>query len=415
LLGYFNLKEPDMYQNLSAEEFFDLIFTGQDLLGIEFLEEAQKRKQAMVPFLSRVLKKEKNYQESGRKFWGVIHAVYLLGILGDVGGIEGLFSASRFGDKYDIDWLWETLPESYFRMGKEAIPRLFEFVEREKYSNNFALSNEIQALWNFWEAYPEEKEKIETFLLGILKDPDIEPATRGDLIADFAQIGRKDLKPLFEQYYERGEVDLDMLPREDMEAFLAEGHRFPGFHDDLEKFYSPKEIAKRQERWKKESQEGEKREDIEDYILENYTRIPRNDLCPCGSGKKFKKCHLPWAEEEDYRLQEQEEVEEEEGLGFSPGAIFEERRSEMAIRQFLAKKNQIHLFAELKGKILEAVKASKDDFIRHGFNYYLEPVLSKISFRDKEEVGEFVQMLMAYYNALSDHFSGYPEDGKSIH
>lgn len=404
-----------MYQYLSDEEFFDLIFTGQDLLGTEFLEEAKKRKLAMVPFLSRVLKKEINYRGEGSKSWGVIHAVYLLGILGDVRGIEGLFCASRFGDKYDIDWLWESLPESYFRMGKEAIPKLCEYVEREKYSNSLALSNEIQALWNFWEACPEEKEKIEGFLLGILRDPDIQPATRGDLIADFAQIGRKDLQPLFEQYYERGEVDLETLPWDDMEAFLTEGYCFPGYHDDLEKFYSPEEIAKRQERWKKESQEEEEEEDIEDYLLENYTRIPRNDLCPCGSGKKFKKCHLPWAEEESHRLREQEEEEEGEGLGFSPGAIWEERRSEMAIRQFLAKKSQTHLFAELKGKILEAVKAPKDDFIRQGFNFYLEPVLSKISFRDKGEVGELVQSLMAYFNALVRHFSGYPEDGKSIH
>jgi len=299
-------------------------------------------------------------------------------------------------------------------MGKGAIPRLFEYVGREKYSDSFALSNEIQALWNFWEAYPEEKEKIEAFLLEILKDPDIEPATRGDLIAGFAQVGRKDLKPLFERYFERGEVDLDMLSREDMETFLTEGYRFPGYHDDLEKFYSPQEIAKRQERWKKESQEEEAEEDIEDYILENYTRIPRNDPCPCGSGKKFKKCHLPWAEKENLRFREQEE-EEEEGLGFSPRAIFEERRSEMAIRQFLAKKNQTSLFSELKEKILDAVKAPKGDFIGQGFNYYLEPVLSRISFRDKEEVEEFVESLMAYHNALAQHFSGYPKDGKSIH
>ena len=47
-----------MYQYLSDEEFFDLIFTGQDLLGTEFFEEAKKRKLAMVHFLSRALRKE---------------------------------------------------------------------------------------------------------------------------------------------------------------------------------------------------------------------------------------------------------------------------------------------------------------------------------------------------------------------
>jgi 5'-3' exonuclease len=43
-------------------------------------------------------------------------------------------------------------------------------------------------------------------LLKILKDPGIGPKTRAELIGDFAQIKRTDLKPLFEEHDEKGEL-----------------------------------------------------------------------------------------------------------------------------------------------------------------------------------------------------------------
>lgn len=31
----------------------------------------------------------------------------------------------------------------------------------------------------------------------------------------------------------------------------------------------------------------------EGFIFNPFRKLPRNEPCPCGSGKKFKKCHLP--------------------------------------------------------------------------------------------------------------------------
>jgi hypothetical protein len=65
-----------------------------------------------------------------------------------------------------------------------------------------AARSEIVSLWNLWDAYPEERKNIEGFLLEILKDADIDPETRANLIAGFAQISRRNLKPLFAEFYE---------------------------------------------------------------------------------------------------------------------------------------------------------------------------------------------------------------------
>lgn len=99
---------------------------------MDYVEEAKRRKENMVPFLSRVLSEEKNYQLEGEAFGGVVHAAYLLGIFGDVRGFKGLLSASRLAGDYEVDWVWEALPECYLRLGKKVIPLLMEHIEIEK-------------------------------------------------------------------------------------------------------------------------------------------------------------------------------------------------------------------------------------------------------------------------------------------
>ena len=62
-------------------------------------------------------------------------------------------------------------------------------------------------------------------------------------------------------------------------------------------FYDEDEIRKRQKRWEEESAPEEKEEPArliasggQPYVRQTYTG--RNDPCPCGSGKKYKKCCL---------------------------------------------------------------------------------------------------------------------------
>ena len=66
--------------------------------------------------------------------------------------------------------------------------------------------------------------------------------------------------------------------------------------DNPWRFYDPDEIKHRQQRWLKEDREQEqKRFDqgnwrpVKTYVREQ-PKIGRNDPCPCGSGKKYKKC-----------------------------------------------------------------------------------------------------------------------------
>jgi hypothetical protein len=401
-----------MFADLSDEKFLDLIFTEEDRLGMDYIEEAKKRRNVVIPFLTRVLQERKNYQAEGKKFWAIVHAIYILGILGDIKAFDALLSASQFGNLFDIDWTWEALPECYLRLGKEAIPRLMEFIEESKESESLAVSSELTGLWNFWEAYPEEKKRIEDFALKIIKDPDTHPEVRADLIASLAEIGRKDLNPFFDELFERGEVDLDTVNGDDLDYFLNHEPMLPGHHDDLEGFYAVENIKKRQQRWKEEAQK-EEQDHFEEQILKNLNQISRNAPCPCGSGKKFKKCHLLWAEEEQRRRAEEEDKEDEYLV--TRRTISAERIAEMEIRQFLARKNQTALFAEIKAKALEAAKTPDREFQHRGYEKYFEPIFSKINFEGKKDFENFLAPLLEYFDAVATQLVDAPKDKNSIH
>jgi hypothetical protein len=402
-----------MLKDLPDDQFSPLIFTSEDRLGLDFVEEAKRRKEYMLPFLSRVLSEEKNYQAEGAAFWGVIHAVYLLGIFGDLRGFDGLVSASRFANVYDIDWIPDVLPECYFRMGRDIIPLLMAHIDKEKYSGILAICSETYALWNFLDTYPEEKEKIEAFLLQMLKDPEIDPETRALLIYDFVRLGRRDLKPMFEEYFKRGEVDLEFIGRDDLDYFFGKAPEPPGYRRDLESFYSPESIEKRQQRWEKEEKDREQSRK-ERYILENYRRISRNDPCPCGSGKKFKKCHLQWAEAELLRLPAEEELDEDSRS--IREAVSIERSSESELRRLLAKKDKTGLFSEIKERCLDLIKIPQSDLSDKGFDHFFTPIISKVGFESEDEFEEFMTVLVEYYNALAAQFpADYPRGKGSFH
>ncbi len=241
-----------MYQDISDRDFVHLIFASEGRLGIDYVKEAKARSMVVVPFLCDVLTKESNYRLEDKRFQGVIHAVHLLGILGDANSFGAFLLASKFSHKYDIDWIWDALPECYLRLGKDAIPKLVNHIEAFKHDSDL-VSEEISGLWNLWEAYPEERQGIEDFLLRVLRDPKTDGVTTANLIADFAQLGRRDLKPLFGSFCETGRMGLDTLTMEDLDYFFDSVHCPPTSHYDLEDFYSAEEIEAWQECSKEEN------------------------------------------------------------------------------------------------------------------------------------------------------------------
>ena len=118
----------------------------------------------------------------------------------------------------------------------------------------------------------------------------------GNTLLDFAPAAHR---PLLENLAERQTGLGAWFSKTDLEKAYSASERAPEWHrlSDPWEFYRPGFIARRQDRWEKEAAEEVEHEydfagpDVEPYVREG-PKVGRNDPCPCGSGKKYKKCCL---------------------------------------------------------------------------------------------------------------------------
>jgi len=403
------------YQDLTDKTFFNLIFTKGDLLDLDYVEEARKRRQTMVPFLCGVLQEEKNYDGEDERGWGVVHAVYLLGILADERGLQALLTASRYAGTYDIDWLDEAFGECYVRIGPAAIPALKARIleENDQGEDNAPLS-ELEGLWNIRAEYPETGQDIEDFYLTILRTAGKYYEVKSHLMADFAESKRHDLRPLFEQLLDEGEYDPFTISREDLDYFYSDesADRQPECRYDLEAFYTDEAIENRQQRWEEEDARDEEIL-MKDETIRRFSRAGRNDLCPCGSGKKYKKCHLPEVEEELARRRS-EEIRNE-AVKAAGAHIWRERACEAELRRLLGARDRTALFADLKARAIEAITSPRAEFTGKSLHGYFEPLFAEIGFKNRQEADAFTKLFFDYYNALAAQYKDHPRDKGKMH
>ena len=121
-----------------------------------------------------------------------------------------------------------------------------------------------------------------------------------------AQLLFEDLVPQVKQLFDKEAIDETWLDFEDFEAMLEDARRSPVDPSQLA-YRSPVEEMRH---WRYGDAEDDCElelgdEAIGDRVLSTFGHAPainpfkaigRNDPCPCGSGKKFKKCCLPKVE-----------------------------------------------------------------------------------------------------------------------
>jgi hypothetical protein len=97
-------------------------------------------------------------------------------------------------------------------------------------------------------------------------------------------------------------------------------------------------------------------------------------------------------------------------------AVSKERGSESALRRILARKGKTALFSEFKERSLGLIKAPQSALATKGFEHFFGPIMSKVGFESKQELEEFMNILLDYYNALAAQFPpDYPKDRGSFH
>jgi hypothetical protein len=124
-----------------------------------------------------------------------------------------------------------------------------------------------------------------------------------------ALLGLEALSDVVRQAFRRGLIDPMVMEydhfRRDLRRTLADPERMAGFRRDrigpledaigeLSSWYAFSDAAKRDQEWRATSPEDARLPfaDTPLPFVDPFKGVGRNDPCPCGSGKKFKKCCL---------------------------------------------------------------------------------------------------------------------------
>ncbi|VVB94004.1 SEC-C motif protein [uncultured archaeon] len=302
---------------LSTQELMHQIELSGDRASMELAMAIIARDNEAVSYLRNVLKDSSYMEAADDRRWMPLHAVKLLGTIAYPQAIPELINALLLAGESDDDWILEDLPTAFGRIGPQAIEPLEGFILEHKNDHElwWPRSAAADGLASIAMKHPDENERILSFLHSLFSgDDDTE-------FLSFVASGLYDMNdtssvPVLEKAFDDDLIQEDIFSRDDLQDFGKVKERYLGVYDrDLLDFYEADNVAARQARWEKEKKEkerlaAEKREKLEKNLAQEMRRLEaamkmternilpqlrkagRNDPCPCGSGKKYKKCCL---------------------------------------------------------------------------------------------------------------------------
>lgn len=231
-----------------------------------------------IPELIRMLTDDDlNMADSeSSEVWAPLHAWRVLGQLRAVEAIDALVGQFRRIDEEDDDWVGCELPEVMAMIGPPAIPALAAYLEDDA-PGLYAKTCAAHSLANIGKSSPEDRDEAVRILTGHLGRCEQNDPTLNGFLVDYLM----DLKAL-----ESIRVIRKAFRRNLVDEMVV------GDLEDVEL-----ELGLRQSRSTPMSLNPWIRKEDPQASQSTGTgfagrKIGRNDPCPCGSGKKYKKCCL---------------------------------------------------------------------------------------------------------------------------
>ncbi len=250
------------------------------------------RGERLGPALVALLEDERLWAVAGREAWTVIHAALLLAAIGDDEAAAPLVQALRNADKHHVSVLLMSAEILFRELSGDACGALLRDLTHD------TEASEILRMCSL----PSRS------ALALRDD-----AVRTELLTDFSSFLKGDLdevaKGWLGYFHAWGFADeiavalsVDPSEAETKNPWLLEAEAPDEAKTHLLRsplsFYSDDE---RRERWTAvdpheaedsfDSDGAEELPDVEPFVRET-PKVGRNDPCPCGSGRKFKKCCL---------------------------------------------------------------------------------------------------------------------------
>lgn len=144
--------------------------------------------------------------------------------------------------------------------------------------------------------HPSTRAAIISYLGDLLSGGTLNPHLNGFVVIALESLVAKEKKNAVMEAYIKGTVDEQIIKKDEFIELIKEETLEDNYH---RLYYNPEEILSEkgiQSLIKRESGYDDEslRELIAEELWGSYLNAGRNDPCPCGSDKKFKKCCLPY-------------------------------------------------------------------------------------------------------------------------
>jgi SEC-C motif len=182
------------------------------------------------------------------------------------------------------DWIPEELPKVFSMIGPETLPTLQGFLADDNVEESCRLSVP-QCVVRMAEDHPDAREaSIEVLVRQLQKFETNGPALNGFLITSLIDLDATPAIGLIREAFSKNQVDLNIVGDvEDVEMALGLRTSRSTPPPRLHHFGSALDL---------DSLAGLDDDSLPELPQRRAAKIGRNDPCPCGSGKKFKKCCL---------------------------------------------------------------------------------------------------------------------------
>ncbi len=291
---------------MSTEELVDLMVELGLYVNKTLALEIAKREDAVF-YLRKLIQDGRHWRSSGPgDGWSPIQVVHILPLIKNKESFELLLDIIRYHEDDLNDWLTEDVPSLLVAFGEEFMEPLMDFTEDETLEV-FARSTATSALGALGIRFPQHQENIKQRFIKLLKTT--EDGTFAAIVADdLASFHDPSVMPEIRKAFEEGRIDDPFVKEKELEDTIngvfydIDANTFkrntvsPIDHFSLENIERLHLIN---------SEEGEEddfeEEDFSRLLDESFEsemnyekpkkeKIGRNDPCPCGSGKKYKKC-----------------------------------------------------------------------------------------------------------------------------
>jgi hypothetical protein len=189
-----------------------------------------------------------------------------------------------FAQLEDDDWIPEELPKVFSMIGPEALPTLQAFLADDDVEESRRLSVP-QCVVRMAEDHPDARDAcLEVLVRQLQKFETNGPELNGFLIASLIDLDAASAIGLIREAFAQDHVDLSICGDvEDAEMVLGLRTSRSTPPPPLHHFGSALELDSLADLYD---------DSLPELSQRRAAKVGRNDPCPCGSGKKFKKCCL---------------------------------------------------------------------------------------------------------------------------